>query len=42
MIVYVFNLVNIAVLPVETDAPLVVDFNAVLTLSASGQFLQVI
>jgi hypothetical protein len=42
MIVYNFNIVSVSFAPTEADTPLVIDPNAVLSLTVSSQFLKAI
>jgi hypothetical protein len=42
MVVRHFDLVGVATIPPEADSPLIVDPDAVLTLSTACQFLQTI
>jgi len=42
MIIHYPDVVGISTLPFKTDAPLVVDANAVLTLSVARQFLKAV
>jgi hypothetical protein len=42
VIVYELNIVSVSLVPAEADTPLVIDPNAVLSLSISSQFLKAI
>ena len=42
MIIHYLDVVGISTLPFKTDAPLVVDANAILTLSIARQFLEAV
>lgn len=42
MIIHDFHLIRVGVAPFETNPPLVVDANAVLSVPVAGQFFQMI